>query len=113
MRITTRRQRRRRIHARIRQKISGTAGRPRLAVYRSLKHIYAQVIDDAAGRTLVAAGSRETGSEGGGTAQGAALVGEKLADGLYHAAHVRDVDAAVKFDSTVEISLISSSSRAS
>ena len=80
MRITTRRQRRRRIHARIRKKITGTAARPRLAVYRSLKHIYAQVIDDAAGTTLVAAGSRETGMESGGNAKGAALVGEKLAE---------------------------------
>ena len=80
MRITTRRQRRRRIHARIRKKVTGTAERPRLAVYRSLKHIYAQVIDDAAGTTLVAAGSRETGIEGGGNARGAALVGEKLAE---------------------------------
>ena len=80
MRITTRRQRRRRIHARIRQKITGTAERPRLAVYRSLKHIYAQVIDDAAGTTLVAAGSRENGIEEGGNARGAALVGEKLAE---------------------------------
>jgi large subunit ribosomal protein L18 len=42
-------------HARVRQKISGTADRPRLAVFRSLNHIYAQVIDDAAGNTLVAA----------------------------------------------------------
>ena len=80
MRITTRRQRRRRIHARIRKKVTGTAERPRLAVYRSLKHIYAQVIDDGAGATLVAAGSRETGIEGGGNARGAALVGEKLAE---------------------------------
>ena len=80
MRITTRRQRRQRIHARIRKKVTGTAERPRLAVYRSLKHIYAQVIDDAVGRTLVAAGSRETGIEGGGNASGATRVGEKLAE---------------------------------
>ncbi len=80
MRITTRSQRRRRIHARIRRKIVGTSERPRLAVYRSLKHIYAQVIDDAAGRTLAAAGSRESGIASGGNARGAALVGEKLAE---------------------------------
>ena len=80
MRITTRRQRRRSIHARIRRTIVGTSGRPRLAVFRSLKHIYAQVIDDSAGRTLVAAGSREAGIEGGGNARGAAAVGEKLAE---------------------------------
>ncbi len=80
MRLTTRRQRRRRIHARIRRKIVGTSERPRLAVYRSLQHIYAQVIDDSAGQTLVAAGSREAGIENGGNARGATLVGEKLAE---------------------------------
>lgn len=48
---------RRRRHQRVRQKISGTPTRPRLAVFRSLKHIYAQVIDDVAGHTLVAASS--------------------------------------------------------
>jgi large subunit ribosomal protein L18 len=43
--------------ARIRNKITGTAARPRLTVYKSLKHIYAQIVDDVAGKTLVAAGS--------------------------------------------------------
>jgi large subunit ribosomal protein L18 len=43
--------------ARIRRKISGTSGRPRLTVYRSLKHIYAQVVDDVAGKTIASAGS--------------------------------------------------------
>lgn len=42
-------------HVRVRRKVSGTAERPRLAVYRSLEHIYAQVIDDTVGRTLVSA----------------------------------------------------------
>ena len=79
MRIASRRDARRRIHARIRRKVIGTPERPRLAVYRSLKHIYAQVIDDAAGRTLVAAGSRESGMDGGGNAEGASRVGERLA----------------------------------
>ncbi|MGI6005176.1 MAG: 50S ribosomal protein L18 [Christensenellales bacterium] len=46
-------------HYRVRKKISGTAGRPRLNVYRSLSHIYAQVIDDVAGHTLAAASSVE------------------------------------------------------
>jgi len=41
-----------RVHRRLRRKVKGTAQRPRLCVYRSLKHIYAQVIDDAEGRTL-------------------------------------------------------------
>ena len=47
--------RRRRIHARIRERMKGTAERPRLAVFRSLKHIYAQLIDDATGLTIAAA----------------------------------------------------------
>lgn len=46
-------------HARIRNRFSGTAQRPRLAVYRSNKHIYAQIIDDDAQRTLVSAGTVE------------------------------------------------------
>ena len=46
---------RRRRHARVRRKIAGTAERPRLSVFRSLQHIYAQVIDDESGRTLVSA----------------------------------------------------------
>ena len=46
-------------HERVRKKISGTPARPRLCVYRSLNHIYAQIIDDAAGRTLVAASTVE------------------------------------------------------
>ncbi len=45
--------------ARVRKKVSGTAERPRLSVFRSLKHIYAQVIDDSTGRTIVAASSQE------------------------------------------------------
>jgi large subunit ribosomal protein L18 len=49
---------RRRIHTRIRKKLAGTAARPRLAVFRSIKHIYVQVIDDRSGTTLVSASSR-------------------------------------------------------
>jgi large subunit ribosomal protein L18 len=50
---------RRRRHARLRKRITGTPERPRLAIYRSLSHIYAQVIDDVAGRTLAAASDLE------------------------------------------------------
>lgn len=50
--------------ARIRKKISGTAEMPRLCVYKSLSHIYAQIIDDASGSTLVAASTREKALEG-------------------------------------------------
>ena len=55
----TRRRARVRRHVRVRRKISGTAERPRLAVYRSNRHIYAQLVDDEAARTLVAASDRE------------------------------------------------------
>jgi large subunit ribosomal protein L18 len=48
-------------HARVRRRVSGSEQKPRLAVFRSLSHIYAQVIDDVAGRTLVAASDMETG----------------------------------------------------
>ena len=51
-------------HERIRLRVDGTAGRPRLAVFRSLNHIYAQVIDDTAGTTLAAASTREPAFKG-------------------------------------------------
>lgn len=67
-------------HLRVRNHISGTAERPRLNVFRSLAHIYAQVIDDTKGRTLVAASSVEKGFEGsGGNIEGAKKVGAAIA----------------------------------
>ena len=67
-------------HLRIRQHISGTAERPRLNVFRSLANIYAQVIDDEKGVTLVAASSKEKGFEGsGGDIEGAKKVGAAIA----------------------------------
>ena len=56
----TRRQNRTRRHERVREKIRGSAARPRLAVFRSITHIYAQLIDDDSGKTLVAASSVES-----------------------------------------------------
>lgn len=68
-------------HYRIRKHISGTASCPRLAVYRSNQHIYAQLIDDAAGRTLAAASSREPGfGSAGGNCAAARRVGQALAE---------------------------------
>ena len=55
---------RRKRHERIRLRLAGSAGRPRLAVFRSLNHIYAQVIDDSAGTTLAAASSLESALRG-------------------------------------------------
>lgn len=59
MSVRTKEQIRQRLHDRIRKKIRGSEDRPRLAVHRSGAHIYAQVIDDDAGKTLVAASSRD------------------------------------------------------
>ena len=69
--------RRNKIKTRIRGKISGTAQRPRMSVFRSNKGIYVQVIADLAGRTLVAASSK--GLEGGTKSEIAARVGEEIA----------------------------------
>jgi len=70
-------------HLRIRQRIRGTAEQPRLAVYRSLKHIYAQLIDDIAGKTLVSASTVEaplkSELQSGGNIEAAKQVGELLA----------------------------------
>src|SRR3974390_2887951 len=71
-------------HARVRAQVQGTATRPRLAVHRSNRHISAQLIDDTAGRTLVAASSVEgdlraaLGPSGGGNVSGAESVGRLL-----------------------------------
>jgi large subunit ribosomal protein L18 len=72
---------RQRVHTRIRRRLSGTEVRPRLAVFRSLKHIYAQVIDDQKGTTLAAASSSEKSNEAitGGNLSGAKAVGELVA----------------------------------
>ena len=66
---------------RVRSKISGTAACPRLNVFRSAKHIYAQIIDDVAGVTLAAASSLEKGFDAnGGNKEGAFKVGEMIAE---------------------------------
>jgi large subunit ribosomal protein L18 len=67
-------------HHRVRKKVRGTAVRPRLAVFRSNRHITAQVIDDRSGRTLAAASTVEADlRDGGATVAGATRVGERLA----------------------------------
>ena len=75
-----RRQLRRKHH--VRSKVVGTAERPRLSVFRSSKHIYAQLIDDLRGVTLAAAGSRgkDAGLGYGGNKKAAAVIGKKIAD---------------------------------
>jgi large subunit ribosomal protein L18 len=87
MKITTKDDRRHRIQLRQRKRISGTSERPRLSVFRSVSHIYAQVIDDLSGRTLVAASSVDPALKGafakgigGGNVKGAEAVGRAIAE---------------------------------
>ncbi len=89
MKIKTKADRRERISRRIRKRVTGTGARPRLAVFRSVQHIYAQAVDDGTGRTLAAASSVEPAlkaalAEGakGGNLKGAAVVGKAIADRL-------------------------------
>ena|SRR5690349_22856880 len=89
MQIKTREDRRQRIKFRIRKRMHGTAERPRLSVFRSVSHIYVQVIDDMAGATVASASSIEAGLKGkldketrGGNRKGAELVGKTIAERL-------------------------------
>jgi len=76
----SRREGRERRHERVRERIRGNAARPRLAVFRSLTHIYAQLIDDAAGKTLVAASSTDLKGEKVKKIEGAKAVGAALGE---------------------------------
>jgi large subunit ribosomal protein L18 len=77
----TRAERRYRRHLRLRKRVGGTAGRPRLVVFRSLKHVYAQLVDDEAGRTLAAASDlvKDLPREKAGKVGTAHAVGKRLA----------------------------------
>lgn len=70
------------IHKRIRRKVKGSGARPRLAVYRSLNHIYAQVVDDQLGQTIVSASTTEKDLRGtkGGNLEAARLIGKTIAE---------------------------------
>jgi len=70
------------VHTRIRRKVSGTSARPRLAIYRSLNHIYAQLIDDDQGVTLASASTTEKDLRGGtgGNVEAAERVGRAIAE---------------------------------
>src|SRR5258708_39993324 len=79
----TKNEKRGRVHDRIRKKMQGTAERPRLNVYRSLNHIYVQVIDDLHGQTLVSASSAEGKKEErktGGNVAAAKALGKNIAE---------------------------------
>ncbi|HEY4683943.1 MAG TPA: 50S ribosomal protein L18 [Candidatus Acidoferrales bacterium] len=80
----SRNEHRRRVHARVRARMAGTAERPRLNVYRSLGHIYGQLVDDSEGKTLVSASSRDNEVrkklKGGGNVAAARVIGQILAE---------------------------------
>ena len=87
MKIKTTHDRRRRIQLRQRKRISGSTERPRLSVFRSVTHIYAQVIDDLSGKTLASASSVEPAVKGtftkgvsGGNLKGAEVIGTVIAE---------------------------------
>lgn len=87
MKIKTKDDRRRRIQLRQRKRIAGTKERPRLSVFRSVAHIYAQIIDDSSGETLVSASSVDAGlrtslDKGvrGGNVRGAEAIGKAIAE---------------------------------
>ena len=87
MKIKTKEDRRERIHLRQRKRIMGTTERPRLSVFRSVAHIYVQVIDDLSGKTLVSAASTDPTLKGtfakdvrGGNLKGAEAIGKVIAE---------------------------------
>jgi large subunit ribosomal protein L18 len=95
MKIKTKHDRRHRIQLRQRKRIMGTGERPRLSVFRSVDHIYAQVIDDLSGKTLVSASSMDPGLKAalekgirGGNVKGAEAVGKAIAE--------RSIDKGIK-----------------
>jgi len=86
MRIKTKEDRRDRIKFRIRKRVQGTEVRPRLSVFRSLSHIYVQVVDDSTGRTIASASTVEPSVKGqlaktatGGNVEGARAIGQAIA----------------------------------
>ena len=96
-RMTDRKQRRKRIKRRYRDVVRGTSDRPRLTVYRSLRHLYAQVIDDDRGVTLASASTLDKSTSGGLTSTGNVEAGKKLGEVIAGRAKDQGI-AAVVFD---------------
>jgi large subunit ribosomal protein L18 len=89
MRIKTKEDRRDRIKYRIKKRVQGTEARPRLTVFRSIAHMYVQVVDDMTGRTIASASSTESAVKGalpkkakGGNIDGAKAIGKTIAERL-------------------------------
>ena len=78
--VQIKRARRARRRTGIRKRVYGTAEKPRLSVYRSLKHIYAQVVDDQGGKTLAAASTVQAKLDNGGNVEGAKQIGTAIAE---------------------------------
>jgi large subunit ribosomal protein L18 len=89
MRIKTKDDRRQRIKYRIRRRVNGTVERPRLTIFRSVSHMYVQVVDDASGKTIASASTVESSVKGalakkatGGNVEGAKAIGKTIAERL-------------------------------
>ena len=89
MRIKTKDDRRQRIKYRIRRRVNGTVERPRLTIFRSVSHMYVQVVDDASGKTIASASTVEPSVKGalakkasGGNVEGAKAIGKAIAERL-------------------------------
>jgi large subunit ribosomal protein L18 len=94
-RITDRKQRRAKIKRRSRQQVRGTSERPRLAVYRSLRHLYAQVIDDEAGVTIASVSTLEKESAGDLSSTGGREAAKRLGELIAERAKSRGVSSVV------------------
>ena len=95
MAITARKVTRKRIHQRIRKRVSGTAERPRLAVHFSGKHVYAQVIDDDGGKTLAAASTAEKDLLGGAKSAANRATAEKVGKAIAERLLAKQLDKVV------------------
>lgn len=94
-RIHDRKQRRQRIHYRIRKVVSGTPERPRLTVFRSLRYVYAQMVDDVHGVTLAAASTREPALRQGLSHGGNRAAGQAVGRAIAERAQAKGITAAV------------------
>jgi len=94
-RITDRKQRRNKIKHRSRQRLRGTADRPRLAVYRSLRHLYAQVIDDERGVTIASVSTLEKASAGDLSSTGGREAGKRVGELIAERAKSQGVESVI------------------